>query len=245
MAISESLALQETIVRSVADGLRVFLRNRRALLVLDNFEHVLDAAPLVTAMLATCPRLKALVSSRAILRLSGEHVLTVPPLALPALDRMPPLPELAAVEAVTLFLRRAEAANASFALTTENAVAVAELCVELDGLPLAIELAAARTRLFSPQELLTLATNRLALLTGGPRDQPLRLRTIRDAIAWSHDLLTVDEQAIFRRLSIFVGGFTAEATVAVASAPDEPGFNMLAEARVAARPQPGTTRESA
>jgi non-specific serine/threonine protein kinase len=212
------LGVKETASRTLVAGLRAFLRERHALLLLDNFEHVLDAAPLVTDLLATCPRLKVLATSRAVLRLSGEHDLAVAPLALPDLDRLPPVDGLSENPAVRLFVERARAARADFALTADNAATAAQLCHRLDGLPLAIELAAARVGALPLQTLLARLDRRLALLTGGARDQPPRLRTMRDAIAWSHDLLTPAEQALFRRLAVFVGGCTLEAAEAVAGA---------------------------
>jgi non-specific serine/threonine protein kinase len=211
------LGVRETASRTLVAGLRAFLRGKQALLLFDNCEHVLDAAPLVTELLAACPRLAVLATSRAVLRLSGEHAFLVPPLPLPDLTDLPsPLGELGAAPAVRLFVERARAARADFALTEENAAAVARLCHRLDGLPLAIELAAARTAMLPPPALLARLDRRLPLLTGGPRDAPARLRTMRDAIAWSHDLLTPDEQVLFRHLSVFAGGFTVEAAEAIA-----------------------------
>jgi predicted ATPase len=163
-------------------------------LVLDNCEHVLaGAAALVARLLGACPGLRVLATSREVLRLSGEHVLAVPPLALPAPEG-PETPErLAAVAAVRLFADRAAAADAAFALTAENAPAVAEVCRRLDGLPLAIELAAARVKLLPPDELLARLERRLPLLTGGARDLPARQQTLRATLDWSHDLLSPAE----------------------------------------------------
>ena len=197
---------------------------RRAfLLVLDNFEQVLAAAPVVADLLGACPRLKILVTSREILHLYGEQAYLVPPLALPDLARLPPLGELEQVEAVRLFVDRAHAADAGFVLTDANAPAVAAICARLDGLPLAIELAAARSAMFAPPMLLARLERRLPLLTGGPRDLPPRLRTMRDAIAWSYDLLSPDEQRCFRRLAVFAGGFAVAAAEAVAGDGDGDG----------------------
>jgi predicted ATPase/DNA-binding CsgD family transcriptional regulator len=194
------------------------------LLVLDNFEHVLEAATDVADLLATCPRLTVLATSRSVLRISGEQTFVVPPLALPAATRPSTLDELAQTDAVALFVARAQAANSGFALTDANARSVAAICERLDGLPLAIELAAARLRVFSVEALLAHLSEPLRLLTGGPRDQPPRLRSMRDAVAWSYDLLSPPEQTLFRRLAVFVGGCTLEAAEAVAG---EPGLGVL------------------
>lgn len=162
-------------------------------------------------MLAACPDLKVLVTSRAVLGVSGEHNMPVPPLALPTTDKPVSPEELAQAEAIALFVARAKAADHGFALTEANAADVAAICERLDGLPLAIELAAARVRTLSPPALLARLTGRLRVLTGGPREQPPRLRSLRDAVAWSYDLLSLEEQALFRRLAIFVDGCTLEA----------------------------------
>jgi predicted ATPase/DNA-binding CsgD family transcriptional regulator len=197
------------------------------LLALDNFEHVVEAAPVVAALLAACPRLTALVTSRATLRLSGERVVPVEPLELPDPGARSPLSELAATEAVALFADRAQAARADFALNDQNAPAVAELVRRLDGLPLAVELAAARVAHLPPVALLARLDRRLPLLTGGARDLPERQRTIRDTIAWSHDLLSEAEQVLFRRLAVFAGGCTLEAAEAVAGAGGDRGLDVL------------------
>ena len=206
--------------RPALDRLRAFLRDREALLVLDNFEQVLAAGPLLVDLLASCPHLTMLVTSRAPLRVSGERIVSVPPLELPARQTGQDdaaLSELAASEAVQLFVDRAQAAAADFRLRPDNAAAVAAICARADGLPLAIELAAARTALLSPEALLARLQRRLPLLSDGPRDQPDRLRTMRDAIAWSHDLLTADERACYRRLAVFVGGCTIDGAEWVAT----------------------------
>ncbi len=217
--IAQALGLRETGGRPALARLISFLREQRLLLVLDNFEQIVAAAPAVTELLAACPRLIVLVTSREPLRVGGEHEFPVPPLALPersAGGRSPTPAELAEHGAIALFVARARAVQPAFALTEANALTIAEICRCLDGLPLAIELAAARTKVLAPPALLARLTNRLAVLTGGPRDAPARLRTMRDAIAWSHDLLRKEERALFRRLAIFVGGFTLEAAEAVA-----------------------------
>jgi predicted ATPase len=244
-AVAGVLGVRETASRTLVAGLRAFLRGKQALLLFDNCEHVLDAAPLVTELLAACPRLAVLATSRAVLRLSGEHAFLVPPLPLPDLTDLPsPLGELGAAPAVRLFVERARAARADFALTEENAAAVARLCHRLDGLPLAIELAAARTAMLPPPALLARLDRRLPLLTGGPRDAPARLRTMRDAIAWSHDLLTPDEQVLFRHLSVFAGGFTVEAAEAIAGGQGGRGAGGQTNDRISPSPPapPSPTR---
>ncbi len=213
--IAQTLGLPETPGRSVVDTLKDDLRGQSALLLLDNFEQVLPAAPLVAELLAACPRLKSLVTSRAALRLSGEGEYPVPPLALPDLTQLPPAQTLAQYPAIALFLQRAQAARPGFALTDDTARAVAEICVRLDGLPLAIELAAARLKLLPPRAMLARLERRLEFLTGGPRDLPARQQTLRGAIAWSYDLLDESEQAAFRWLAVFTGGCTLDAAEAV------------------------------
>jgi predicted ATPase/DNA-binding CsgD family transcriptional regulator len=206
--------------RPPEEALRDHLRGRAVLLVLDNCEHVLaGAAPLVAGLLAACPGVRVLATSRAVLRLAGEHVLAVPPLPLPEPGGPAPLGRLAAVAAVRLFADRAAAADATFALTDESVRAVAEVCRRLDGLPLAIELAAARVRHLPLLALdACLAERRLPLLTGGPRDAPARQQTLRATIAWSHDLLSGKERVLFRRLAVFAGGCTADAAAVVCAA---------------------------
>jgi predicted ATPase/DNA-binding CsgD family transcriptional regulator/Tfp pilus assembly protein PilF len=200
------------------------LQHRELLLVLDNFEQVVGAAPLVADLLAACPRLTTVVTSRVALRVRWEHELPVPPLRLPDSHDLLPATELAQVPAIRLFVERGRAVNPSFALTDENASAVASVCAHLDGLPLAIELAAARVRLLAPAAMLRqlertgeagVQPRALALLTDGPRDLPRRQQTLRDAIAWSHALLDPAEQILLRRLAVFAGGCTLEAAEAI------------------------------
>jgi predicted ATPase/transcriptional regulator with XRE-family HTH domain len=193
------------------------VRERHLLLVLDGIEHLLATAPLLATLLAACPHLSLLVTSRITLRLRSEHVLPVPPLRLADADA--PLPVLAATPAIVLFVTRAQSMLPEFALTAENAAAVAAICRRLDGLPLALELAAARLRLLSPQALLARLEQRLPTLVDGARDLPERQRTLRATLRWSFDLLPFDAQGIFRRFSVFAGGATPEAVVAVC-APD-------------------------
>jgi predicted ATPase len=210
-AIAEALGVAVEGDRSPLEALRAELRDQELLLLIDNFEHVVEAAPAIADLLTGCPSLTILVTSRTVLRLSEERDLPVPPLALPPSRQLPSLPKLAITEAIALFVQRAAAVEPAFALSEANAEAIAEICIRLDGLPLAIELAAARTRLLSPAALRARLTNRLLLLTEGARDRPDRLRTMRNAIAWSYDLLAPDERALFRRLAVFAGGCTLEA----------------------------------
>lgn len=214
-AIAHALDLQELGGRDPLDYLVARIAGDSVLLLLDNFEHLLVASPVVAALLARCPRLEILVTSRAPLQIRGEHEFPVPPLALLddlANDDQPPTPaKILSSPAIRLFVERTKAIDPEFAVTEANASAVAEICRRLDGLPLAIELAAARTRVLPPAALLALLTNRLALLNEGPIDAPARQRTLRAAIDWSYDLLDADEQRLFRRLSVFSGGFTLDA----------------------------------
>jgi predicted ATPase/DNA-binding SARP family transcriptional activator len=215
--IAQVLGLTERAGTPIVERLTGFLRDKQVLLAVDNFEQVLDAAPLLAELLAAAPKLKILVTSRTALRISGEREYDVPPLALPNLQRLPPPADLARVAAVALFVQRAQAVDANFTMTSTNAPAVAEICARLDGLPLAIELAAARSKLFAPVALLKRLDRRLALLTDGPRDLPPHQRTLRTTIDWSYKLLSAAEQTLFRRLGVFVGGCTIEAAEAVAS----------------------------
>jgi predicted ATPase/transcriptional regulator with XRE-family HTH domain/Tfp pilus assembly protein PilF len=204
--------------RHQEEALVAHLRDRQLLLVLDNFEHLLAAAALLADVLAACPRLTLLVTSRSILRLRGEQALPVPPLPLPDATPSPTMETLAAAPAVALFMDRARAVWPEFALTPENAADVMAICRRLDGLPLAIELAAARIRLLPPRALLARLERRLPILTGGARDLPERQRTLRDTLAWSYGLLSRAEQTLLRRLSVFAGGATLDAVEAVCSA---------------------------
>lgn len=196
--------------------LATVLRGRAVLLVLDNVEHLLPAAPWVADVLRTCPGVTALATSRERLRITGEQEMPIHPLALP--DRTIPrsFEDLGDNAAIRLFVARTRASEPAFSLTPENADVVAEVCRRLDGLPLAIELAAAHAKVLPPPALLARLEHRLPLLIGGTRDAPARQRTMRDAIAWSHDLLSVDERTLFRRLAVFAGGCALEAAEAVA-----------------------------
>jgi predicted ATPase/DNA-binding CsgD family transcriptional regulator len=210
-AIADRLDVQESGDRPLVDELIARIRGERCLLVLDNFEHLLAAVPVVTELLRGCPGLKILATSRRRLGLSGEHEVPVLPLAVADPRQSLTVEQLAAVPAIQLFVARAQAAAPGFALTAANGRQVAEICQRLDGLPLAIELAAPRTRLLSPAALLVRLTNRLQLLTDGPRDVEERLQTMRRAIDWSYDLLDPSARALHRRLAVFVGGFSLEA----------------------------------
>jgi predicted ATPase len=211
--ISRALGLRESGNRPPAEDLKTYLRDRRLLLVLDNFEQVTEAAPLLADLLAAAPGVEALVTSRTALRLSGERGFAVPPLSLPE-DGLG-VGDAHRYGAVRLFVERARAVAPGFELTEENAPAVAEICHRLDGLPLAIELAAARVRLLPPNALLARLGSRLGLLTGGARDLPERQRTLRNTMAWSHGLLGEGEKDLFARLGVFTGGFDLEAAEAV------------------------------
>jgi predicted ATPase/DNA-binding CsgD family transcriptional regulator len=226
-AIARALGVQDAGGRPLPDTLKDYLRDRRLLLVLDNFEHVLGATSLVAELLVSCPRLKVLATSRAVLRLYGERDLAVPSLSLPDRDPPPSLDALTRSEAVRLFVERARAARADFAVGEGNAPAVAEICRRLDGLPLAIELAAARVRLLPPPAMLARLERRLPLLTGGARDLPARQRTLRDTIAWSYDLLDAGERRLFRRLALFAGGCTVEAAEVVCGMDGDLGLEVL------------------
>ena len=214
-AIARALGVQESIEAAGREGLVGALRDAVALLILDNFEHILEAAPLLTELLAVSPGLKVVVTSRSLLRLAGEFALPVPPLVLPDADEDQPLVEVRQTPAVQLFVDRIQAVSPGFALTDETAVVVGRICRHLDGLPLAIELAAAQAAVLPPVALFARIQAQLPLPVSGPRDAPARLRTITDAVAWSYDLLTSDEQRFFRRMSVFVGGFGLDAAEAV------------------------------
>jgi predicted ATPase/DNA-binding XRE family transcriptional regulator len=212
-AVAQSLGLQEIGGRSARELVLDYLAGRQLLLVLDNFEHLLGAASLVAELLAQCAEIRVLVTSRAALRLRAEHRVTVAPLALAEATHS--FEDIAAAPAVQLFVQRAQALLPEFELTESNAADVARICSHLDGLPLAIELAAARVGLLPPGTLLRRFERRLTCLTSGAADLPERQRTLRNALAWSFGLLTPDEQAVFARLSVFVGGCTVEAAEAV------------------------------
>jgi predicted ATPase/class 3 adenylate cyclase/tetratricopeptide (TPR) repeat protein len=213
--IAQTLDLKEIGDQPLLDLLKGYLRDKHILLLLDNFEQVVSAASLAVELLAACPQLKVIVTSRVVLHVRGEQELLVPPLAVPDPKRLPDLVSLSHYEAVELFVSRAQAVKPEFQLSKTNAPAIAEICASLDGLPLAIELAAARIKLLPPQALLARLSQRLAVLTSGPRDAPARQQSLRNTIAWSYNLLEAQEQRLFRRLAVFVGGCTLEAIEAV------------------------------
>ena len=216
-AIARELGVFEQPDRPLVQLLQHYLANKQLLLLLDSLEHVLDAAPLVTELLTAAPRLTVLATSREVLRLNGEHEYLVPPLSMPDPAYSGSASDLSNFESVALFNQRARAISPNFRLTAENAAAVAGICARLDGLPLAIELAAARIKLFSPQQMLERLESRLQLLTSGARDLPARQRTLRNTIDWSCNLLDEDEQMLFNRLGIFTGGRSLDAVEAVCS----------------------------
>lgn len=212
--IARELGLKESGIQPPLEEVRTFVGEQHFLLVLDNFEQIVAAAPQLEELLAACPRLSILVTSRAVLHLSAEQVVPVTPLSLPSLSTSDH-ETIAESAAVTLFVQRACHILPSFRLTPGNARAIAEVCLRLDGLPLAIELAAARVKLLPPQALLARLSQRLQLLTGGPRSLPVRQQTLRNAIQWSYDLLGPQEQALFHLLSVFVDGWTLETAEAL------------------------------
>ncbi len=218
-AIAQTFDLPDAGDRMFRERLVAYFGPKRLLLVLDNFEHLLPAATLVADLLGACPALTVLVTSRAPLRVSGEHERAVLPLAVPDLQHLPESGDLARYPAVGLFLQRAQAVSPEFQLTPSNAAAVATICARLDGLPLALELAAARIKLLPPVTMVARLERRLQILTGGARDGPARQRTLRDTLDWSYDLLRPPEQQLFRCLAVFTGGWTLDAAEAVCGPP--------------------------
>ena len=225
--ILRTLGLREQPGETSLETLTEYLQEKELLLVLDNFEHVFAAAPAVAGLLESAPDLHALVTSRMPLRLLAEHAHRVPQLAVPDLRRPAVAEEVVDFESVRLFVERARAAAADFTLSNVNAEAVAEIVVRLDGLPLAIELAAPRVRTLTPPALLRRLDQRLPLLTGGAQDTDARQRTLRGTIAWSHDLLLAKEKTLFERLSVFVGGCRLEAAEAVCDFDGTFGHHLL------------------
>ncbi len=215
--IVQALGISESTVASAVEQLKTIIGERRIVLVLDNFEHVLPATPLIAEMLAACSRLSIIVTSRAVLRLRSEHQFPVPSLKVPNLEFAPTWEAFEQYSAVRLFIACARAVVPTFRLTSENAAFIGIICARLDGLPLAIELIAARIKLMSPQQLALRLGNRLSLLTSKEADRPTRHQTLRAAIDWSYSLLSSEEQQVFVRLSGFIGGFTLEASEAVAN----------------------------
>ncbi|OGO60355.1 MAG: hypothetical protein A2032_02745 [Chloroflexi bacterium RBG_19FT_COMBO_49_13] len=209
--IAELLGVREGGSRSLLESVKGFLRDKNMLLLLDNFEQVLEAAPLISELLESAPQLKLLVTSRALLNVRGEHEFQVPTLELPGPHADKATVQLANYESVRMFIERAKATNPRFVLDDQSAPVIAEICRRLDGLPLAIELAAARVKMLSLEKLLSLLSSRLKLLTGGGRDLPERQQTLRNTMEWSVQLLNQQDQTLFARLGVFMGGFSLEA----------------------------------
>jgi predicted ATPase/class 3 adenylate cyclase/Tfp pilus assembly protein PilF len=220
-AIAHALGIEDAQGKPSKENVHDYLREKQVLLVLDNLEQLIDAGPLVAELLATARRCKVLATSREMLHLSGEHVYPVPTLSVPDPKRMPALSALTQYEAVLLFIDRARMLKPDFAVTNATAPAIAEICYQLDGLPLAIELAAGRTQLLQPHQMLKQLSNRLRFVRSSGRDRPARQQTLRGTIDWSHDLLTAGEQTLFRRLSVFHGGCTLDAAQSVCNANDD------------------------
>jgi predicted ATPase len=214
-AIAAAIGVRDESSRDILESLANHVRDRNMLLVLDNFEQIVEAAPVVDRLLSVAPGLTILVTSRIPLHLSGEQEFPVPPLTLPDPSRLFDLEALSASESVMLFVERATAVRPEFRITEETASAVAEITTRLDGLPLAIELAASRIKVLSPPELLERLGRRLPILTGGARDLPERHRTLRATIEWSHDLLDAGQRSLFARLAVFAGGWSLGAAEAV------------------------------
>ncbi|HYM53016.1 MAG TPA: adenylate/guanylate cyclase domain-containing protein [Candidatus Dormibacteraeota bacterium] len=225
--VAAAVGVRERPDRDLEQGVKDHLRERELLLVLDNFEQVVSAAPLVAELIAGAPRLRIIVTSRAVLHLAGEQDLEVPPLSLPDPQHLPALAALSQYEAVALFIERAGAVKPDFAVTNENAPAVAQICSRLDGLPLAIELAAARVRLLTPEAILDRLERSLPVLASGSQDLPTRQRTLRGAIDWSHQLLGETERILFRRLAAFAGGWTLDAAEEVCNPNRELGIETI------------------
>jgi predicted ATPase len=228
--IAQTVGVRESGGRPPLENLKEYLRKRAGahiLLLIDNFEHLLLAAPMLSELLAGAPGLKLLVTSRAALRVHDENEFPLQPLALPDPKAQPSVSALAECPAIALFVQSAAAVKPGFTLTSDNASAVAEICTRLDGLPLAIQLAAARIKLLSPSAMRGRLASRLQLLTSGARDLPARQQTLRHAIDWSYDLLSAPEQKLFCRLSAFAGGFTLEAAESVCDTKQDLGLEVL------------------
>jgi len=228
--IADTLGIRETNdASSLLGKLKDYLREKEMLLLLDNFEQVIESAPQVVELMETCPKLRLVVTSRAPLRVRGEKELFVPPLAVPLPNGYFDLQNVSQYAAVELFIQRARSIKPDFAVTNENAPALAEICHRLDGLPLAIELAAARIKMMTPGELLSRLEHRFDILRGGMRELPERQQTLRGAIDWSYDLLSDSTKKLFRRLSVFVGGWTLDAAEAVCNLDNDLGFDIMDE----------------
>jgi non-specific serine/threonine protein kinase len=216
--VTQVLGLQEQPGQTPMELLINYLKHRRLLLVLDNAEHLVGpCAELAATLMRSCPQLRLLATSREALEVAGEVLYRVPSLTMPDLDHLPPPDQVAQYEAVQLFLERAQARRADFALTARNAHAVAQVCARLDGMPLAIELAAARIGVLPVETIAARLNDRFRLLTGGPRTALPRQQTLRATLDWSHDLLPEPEQVLLRRLAVFAGGWTLEAAEAICS----------------------------
>ena len=227
--MAQALGVRETAGQTMLASLRESLRDKNMLIVVDNFEQVIAAAPLIADLLVAAPRLKFSITSEIVLHVRGENTLRLEPLSLPRGPRIPPLEELLKYAAIALFVQRAGESKADFELTEDNAPAVVEICQRLDGLPLAIELAAARIKVLNPQTMLSRMENSLKLLTGGARDLPSRQQTIRNAISWSYDLLEEREKRAFTRLAVFVGSFNLEAAETIINAQGDLEQDILDE----------------
>jgi predicted ATPase len=225
--IAQALRLREEPNRSVLESVKERLREARVLLILDNFEQLVAGAPVVGDLLQAAPSLTVLTSSREALHVRGEQEYAVPPLGLPDIAHLPPIAVLSQYDAVALFIQRARSVRPDFEVTNANAPAVAAICARLDGLPLAIELAAARIKVFPPDAILTRLEKRLTLLTGGARDLPARQQTLRGAIDWSYDLLDEPERVLFRRLGVFSGGWTFETAQAICDPNADLGLDLV------------------
>jgi predicted ATPase len=225
--VAQTLGVREARDISLVDRLKTVLAEERLLLVLDNVEQVVEAAPLLVELLAACPQVKVLVTSRVRLRVSGEREYLVTPLGLAAVPGYAAIEDVLASDAVRLFVERAQAVKSDFTLTSENGAPLAAICRRVDGLPLAIELAAARIKVLPAAALLARLEQRLPLLTGGGRDLPARQRTMRDAVAWSHDLLSEEERRLFRRLAVFIGEFDLDAAEAVCGVPHDLNLDLF------------------
>ena len=226
-AVASAIDVRESADRPLMEAIKEALRDRELLLLLDNFEQVAEAAPLVTDLLSAAPRLRILVTSRGALHVQGEHEYAVQPLSVPDPAHLPAAEAISQFEGVALFVERAMAVRSDFRVTNDSAPAIAEIVARLDGLPLAIELAAAKAKLFGPEAILGRLGSRLAFLGGGARDLPARQQTLRNAIDWSYSLLPEGEQRLLRRVAVFVGGCSLDAVEAVCG-PGELGLDALA-----------------
>lgn len=213
--IAGTLDIREIPGEPLLETLKHTLVDKRMLLLLDNFEQIMDTALFVSELLSACPHLKVLVTSREALTIYGEQVYNVPPMSIPGMESLETTERLLGYESMQLFYQRAKAVKPDFTITDKNTSTIAEICIRLDGLPLAIELAAARSNLYSPEMILKRLDNRLAILTSGSRDVPIRLQTLRGTLDWSYDLLDPEEQTLLARLSVFQGGRTVDSSEAI------------------------------